>query len=89
MSQLSEINRLHKDLERKKKKLEARLGGGGDGGCDGGVHRYTPKELTLEMVETAERNTKRLRSWYENYKFKQQWKLMSNQERDDWFKSYE
>jgi len=88
MSKLSEINRLHKDLERKNKKLDALLWVWCDGGCDGGVNRYTPKELTLEMVETAERNTKRLRSWYENHKFKKQWKLMSDQERNEWFKTH-
>jgi len=38
-----------------------------DGGCEGGVHRWTKKELTMEIVEAAEKNTRRLRDWYENH----------------------
>lgn len=37
-----------------------------DGGCDGGVHRWTEDKITEELVLAAERNTWRLRRWYEN-----------------------
>ena len=40
-----------------------------DGGCESGAHRFTEGQLTDEIVETAERNTKRMRAWLENYKF--------------------
>lgn len=93
MSQLDEIKRLSKDLQRKNIKLDAMLWVWCSGGCNGGVFRYTPdeftKELTLEVVETAECNVKRLRRWYENHEFKKQWKLMSDQERNEWFKTHE
>lgn len=56
-----------------------------DGGCAGGTHRHTPVELTEEMVLVAERNTRRLRSWYQNHQFKERWKLMSEAERAQWF----
>jgi len=42
-----------------------------DGGCPGGVHRFTPGLiLTEEMVERAERNAKRLRAWYSTVKWR-------------------
>jgi hypothetical protein len=41
-----------------------------DGGCDGGVHRWTEKTVTEEVVAAAERNTKRLRSWLTNHRAK-------------------
>lgn len=39
-----------------------------DGGCATGVHRFcgAPEEITEEVVQLAERNTKRLRAWYVN-----------------------
>jgi hypothetical protein len=45
-----------------------------DGGCPGGVHRYPDEdgimrhaELTEATVREAERNTQRLRRWYDIY----------------------
>jgi hypothetical protein len=40
------------------------------GGCEGGTHRYggAPDDVTEEIVQLAERNTKRLRTWFESYK---------------------
>lgn len=38
-----------------------------DGGCKGGTHRWTPQNVTEDVVAEAERNTKRLRHWYLNY----------------------
>ncbi|MAG67728.1 MAG: hypothetical protein CMK74_17995 [Pseudomonadales bacterium] len=43
------------------------------GGCTGGVHRFDgegPRAVTLEVVEAAERNTARLRQWYESHRAK-------------------
>ncbi len=42
------------------------------GGCHGGVHRYCggPETVTEEIVATAEKNTSRLRSWFQNYQAK-------------------
>ena len=38
-----------------------------DGGCKFGVHRFEDHPLvTEELVKLAERNTKRLRSWFDN-----------------------
>lgn len=37
-----------------------------NGGCGSGVHRFTPGEVTEEVVQAAERNTKRLREWWTN-----------------------
>ena len=38
------------------------------GGCNGGVHRWSENTITEEIVLEAERNTKRLREWYECHK---------------------
>ena len=43
-----------------------------NGGCAGGVHRYTDGEVTEELVAEAERNTARLRDWLANSKRRQQ-----------------
>lgn len=42
------------------------------GGCGGGTHRYEgkPEDVTEEVVQLAERNTGRLRAWFENRKAK-------------------
>lgn len=41
-----------------------------DGGCEGGVYRYNNKELTEEILQRAEKNVKRMRTWFENNKDK-------------------
>jgi hypothetical protein len=43
-----------------------------DGGCPRGVHRFQDQDVlvTEELVAAAERNTKRLRDWYEDVKFR-------------------
>ncbi len=41
------------------------------GGCTSGVHRYDDEKLTEEIVQAAEHNTKRLREWFENRKFRE------------------
>ena len=45
-----------------------------NGGCHGGVHRFDekgPAGVTEEIVQAAERNTQRLRQWFNNYQAKQ------------------
>lgn len=59
---LAELNRV---LRRKNKMLDALHWVWCDGGCPGGVHRWHPELLvTKEMVEHAELQAERLRSWY-------------------------
>jgi len=43
-----------------------------NGGCPSGVHRFVSDVecVTEELVERAERNTRRLRAWYETVKFR-------------------
>lgn len=41
-----------------------------DGGCKGGTHRWTEQTITEEVVAEAERNTKRLRRWFESFKYR-------------------
>lgn len=44
-----------------------------NGGCEGGVHRYDREgtaAITEEIVQTAERNTSRLRAWFNNHEAK-------------------
>jgi hypothetical protein len=56
-----------------------------DGGCHGGVFRHTPLDLTEEIVAEAERNVKRLRTWFDNVEFRKQWAGMTEAERAEWF----
>ena len=56
------------------------------GGCVSGMNELHG-EVTEKLVLAAEYNTKRLRTWWENKKFKERWKLMSQEERDEWFKA--
>jgi len=41
-----------------------------DGGCERGVHRWNHTDLTEDIVIEAERNVRRLRAWFNNYKLK-------------------
>ena len=50
-----------------------------DGGCRSGVHRFTHGELTEEIVIEAERNTRRLRRWWEVKKFREKNPLPSSE----------
>ena len=54
------------------------------GGCPGGTGRFTPTEITEEVVLAAERNTARLRRWFENRQFREGWAKWSQEERDAW-----
>jgi hypothetical protein len=43
-----------------------------NGGCEGGVHRWTDRApLTEELVSAAENNTERMRTWLRNYQYRQ------------------
>lgn len=59
-------------LHRKNLELDALHFVWCSGGCDGGVHRWVDERLTEETVIEAERNTKRLREYWESLKLKRQ-----------------
>ncbi len=42
-----------------------------NGGCSGGVHRWSENNVTEELVLEAERNTARLRTWLKNKEFRE------------------
>jgi hypothetical protein len=54
------------------------------GGCPGGVHRFSDTRLTEEMIQRAERNVQRMRSWYNTVK----WRLTSMPTQSEWHKKY-
>jgi hypothetical protein len=68
--QAAEITHLRGVLERKNRELDALHLVWCDGGCGGGVHRWTDEKITGELVEAAERNTARLRRWYDAVKWR-------------------
>jgi hypothetical protein len=70
--QAASINDMRQALERKNRELDALHLVWCDGGCPRGVHRWQGEEIlvTGELVAAAERNTKRLRTWYEAVKFR-------------------
>ena len=80
-----EMHRLNEILHLKNVALDAMHWVWCDGGCNGGVHRHHQQELTEEMVQKAEHNAKRLRSWYENSAFRESWALKSDEEKNQWF----
>lgn len=64
-----EITDLKETLHRKNLALEAYDHVWCDGGCAGGVHRYDdlgPDTITEEIVQSAIRNTERLKRWWAN-----------------------
>lgn len=67
-----EVNNQRISLERKNKELDALHYVWCNGGCDGGMHRFTTSQspLTEELVQHAERNTKRMREYFENYNYR-------------------
>jgi hypothetical protein len=68
--QAIEIRQMQVALERKNRLLDALHLVWCDGGCRSGVHRWTDELVTGELVELAERNTRRLRRWYDAVKFR-------------------
>lgn len=69
-NQASQIRQMQEALERKNRELDALHYVWCDGGCPRGVHRWTDQKVTREIVETAERNTRRLRRWYRTVLFR-------------------
>ena len=65
-----QINYKDNSLHEKNLKLDAMHYVWCNGGCDSGVHRWFKEELTEEIVKEAESNTARLRTWFRNYKHK-------------------
>lgn len=57
-------------LERKNREMDALHYVWCDGGCPRGVHRWDDALITRELVEAAERNTRRLRRWYRTVEFR-------------------
>lgn len=70
----AEVKSLNAVLARKNRELDALHYVWCSGGCDGGVHRFVPGQVTEEVVAAAERNTRRLRSWIENSKLRARYK---------------
>ena len=65
-----QIAELNEALARKNRQLDALHMVWCSGGCRSGVHRWTDEIITGELVAEAERNTKRLRSWYDSVKWR-------------------
>lgn len=66
------IASLQEQLHHKNMQLDALHMVWCDGGCPSGVHRYQDQDvpITEEMVVMAERNTKRLRHWFDTVKWR-------------------
>lgn len=62
-NQKHELNCIQNSLRDKNLALDAMHYVWCDGGCTSGTHRWTPQNITKEIVLEAERNTRRLRSW--------------------------
>lgn len=69
-NQAYEITKLNEALRQRNLDLDALHFVWCDGGCYSGVHRFSDTKLTEEMIKRAERNTKRLRSWYDTVKWR-------------------
>lgn len=68
-----EINIMREALEEKNLKLDSMHYVWCDGGCPGGTHRYDgkgPESITEEIVTRAERNVRRLRTWFTKFQYK-------------------
>jgi hypothetical protein len=68
--QAHEIREMQLALERKNRELDALHYVWCDGGCERGIHRWSDALVTRDLVRTAERNTRRLRSWYRTVEFR-------------------
>lgn len=69
-TQRRELANLYDVLHRKNLELDALHMVWCDGGCVNGVHRWTDEPITEEIVALAERNTKRLRHWFDVVQFR-------------------
>jgi hypothetical protein len=70
--QARQITLLQESLRQRNLELDSMHFVWCSGGCPGGVHRFSPdvELVTEELVERAERNVKRLRSWYDTVKWR-------------------
>lgn len=83
-AQAHEITNLAKALARKNLEVDALHFVWCDGGCYSGIHRYSDVRLTEEMILRAERNTRRMRSWYNTVK----WRLTKFPTMSQWHAKY-
>jgi len=82
--QAHELTNFNEALRRKNLELDALHMVWCDGGCPRGVHRYTDELVTEEIALAAERNTKRLRGWYETVR----WRLKEYPKMSEWHDNY-
>lgn len=80
----NELTYLQKCLREKNLALDAMHFVWCNGGCTSGVHRWIPADLTEEIVLKAERNTRRLRTWFTNKEHRDRWNDMPQAEREAW-----
>ena len=72
-NQAKELTHLNNTLRCKNIALDAYHHVWCNGGCYSGVHRYDklgPDTVTQEIVDTAIRNTDRLKTWFANWQYK-------------------
>lgn len=69
-NQKKEIREMQLSLESKNKELDALHYVWCNGGCEDGVHRWTENNLTEELLQIAERNVRRLRTWFMNHQYR-------------------
>ncbi|MCK9371492.1 hypothetical protein M0R04_16380 [Candidatus Dojkabacteria bacterium] len=82
-SQRLELTRQEVALKQKSIALDAMYWVWCDGGCTGGVNRYdSVPPLTEEIVQTAERNTDRLRRWYNTVTFRKRMRELGEIHKD-------
>lgn len=79
-AQAREITNLTERLAQRNKDLDAMHFVWCSGGCTRGVHRHSDVRLTEELIQIAERNTKRLRGWYNTVK----WRLTKYPTMSEW-----
>jgi len=68
--QARQIRTMQEAAERRNRDLDALHLVWCSGSCANGVHRYTDEKITAALVEAAERNTERLRTWYDGVKWR-------------------
>jgi hypothetical protein len=61
-----ELRNMQRSLEQKNRALDALHYVWCSGGCKTGTHRWSEQTITEEVVKEAERNTRRLRTWWDN-----------------------
>jgi hypothetical protein len=83
-AQAREIQILVEKLHQKNQDVDALHFVWCDGGCPSGLHRYSDVKLTEELIVRAERNTARMRKWYNTVK----WRLTSFPTMSQWHDSY-